>query len=282
MSGPVRDSASNVVPVASGQPPYLPTPEYWDQIAGAWCPVDEARAWRMVSDAVNARLLTEWLAPNAQGSVLKTDLFDEVASSGLVPWLSASFAHVAGVDVSPALVDIVRARFPGLHVEVSDVRTLPFPDGTFDTVVSNSTLDHFPSRRDIATALNELHRVMRSGGTLLVTLDNPLNPVVAIRNMLPERFRAASGLVPFSVGATCGPRRLRAMLQQTGFEVTRLGATFHCPRVLVVLGGHFIDRRCGPAGKRRYVRLWTAFEVLASLPTRFITGHFVAALARKP
>lgn len=236
----------------------------------------------MVSDAVNVRLLSRWLAPHKRGRVLKTDLFDEVAGAGLVPWLSAEFAQVTGIDISPALVDSARVRFPALRAEVSDVRSLPFADEAFDAVVSNSTLDHFRSHEDIALALRELHRVLQKGGTLVVTLDNPLNPVVAIRNLLPEHFRRASGLVPFAVGATCGPRRLRVMLQEAGFEVLRTSATFHCPRVLVVMGGHVVDRYCGPVAKGRYVRLWTAFESLASLPTRYITGHFVAALARKP
>jgi len=267
--------------VDSGGEPFTATPEYWDEIAGAWRCVGEERSWRMVSDAVNAQLLTRWLSPDPAGSVLKTDLFDEVVGGGLVPWLSGSFKRVAGIDISPALVEMARARFPRLQAETADVRVLPFPDAEFDTVVSNSTLDHFPSHDDIAVALRELHRVLKSGGRLLVTFDNPLNPIVAIRNALPERLRTASGIVPFAVGATCGPRRLRALLQQTGFEVSKVGAVFHCPRLLVVLGGHLVDRHGSATTKRRYIKLWTAFERLASLPTRFLTGYFVAALAYK-
>ena len=155
-------------------------------------------------------LMRRWLAPAAGASVLKTDLFDEVAGSGLVPWLSSTFATVTGIDLSPAIVDMARARYPSLHAECADVRDLPFADSTFDAVVSNSTLDHFASGDDIATAFGELHRVLRPGGSLLVTLDNPRNPVIALRNALPARLRVASRMVPFSVGATCGPRRLPA------------------------------------------------------------------------
>ena len=279
MSTPTGGDSSDE-PLAKSRESFTPTPEYWDEIAGESSVGDE-RAWRMVSDAVNVELLRRWLSPDPAGSVLKTDLFDEVVGAGLVPWLSASFGRVAGIDISPVVVGMARARCPQLRAETADVRALPFRDAEFDTIVSNSTLDHFPSHDDIVVALRELHRVLRSGGTLLVTLDNPLNPVVAIRNALPERLRAASGMVPFAVGATCGPRRLSALLQQAGFEVSRVGAVFHCPRALVVLVGHPIDDHGGATTKRRYVRLWTAFERLASLPTRFLTGYFVAALAHK-
>jgi len=258
------------------------TPEYWDSIANEWQQQGDERSWRVVSDAVNLELLRRWLPMEHGGRVLKTDLFDEGVGTGLVPQLTARFDHVAGIDISPSLVAMVRARFPQLEAEIADVRALPFADASFDAVVSNSTLDHFTSRDDIEASFRELNRVMRVGGTFLVTLDNPLNPVVAIRNGLSDRLRAATHLVPFAVGATCGPRQLRTLLRASGFEVARMSAVFHCPRVLAVLGGHAIDRFGSHETKRRYARLWTAFEGLASLPTRYLTGYFVAALARKP
>jgi SAM-dependent methyltransferase len=257
------------------------TAEYWNAVAAEWQYTGHERTWRMVSDAVNVELLKEWLEPNPAGAVLKTDLFDEVTGAGLVPWLSSSFARVAGIDVSPLLVELVQARFPRLQAEPADVRRLPFPDAEFDAVVSNSTLDHLRSQDDIAIALREFHRVTRRGGTLLVTLDNPVNPVVAIRNVLADRLRGVR-VAAFAVGATCGPGRLRSQLVGAGFEVIRMGAVFHCPRVLAVLAGQVMDRHGSEATKRRYVRLWTGFERLGALPTRFLTGYFVAALARKP
>ena len=257
------------------------TAQYWDGIAAKWQLTGEERTWRILSDAVNLELLEAWLEPRPAGSVLKTDLFDEVVGDGLVPWLSTSFAHVAGIDISPRLVELVRGRFPRLEVEVADVRRMPFPDGAFDTVVSNSTLDHFASEDDIVTALGELWRVTRPGGTLLLTLDNPVNPVLALRTLL-RGLPFVRRLVPFAVGATCSPGRLCAQMRRSGFDVIRSGAVFHCPRLLAVLMGHVLDRRGSAAAKRRCVRLCAAFERLGALPSRFLTGYFVAVLARKP
>jgi len=201
------------------------TPEYWDSIANEWQQQGDERSWRVVSDAVNLELLRRWLPMEHGGRVLKTDLFDEGVGTGLVPQLTARFDHVAGIDISPSLVAMVRARFPQLEAEIADVRALPFADASFDAVVSNSTLDHFTSRDDIEASFRELNRVMRVGGTFLVTLDNPLNPVVAIRNGLSDRLRAATHLVPFAVGATCGPRQLRTLLRASGFEVARMSGS---------------------------------------------------------
>lgn len=258
---------------------------YWDQVAREWgrdgASAKESRTWRMVSDAVNEQMLRRWLSPNPAGTVLKTDLFDEVTGSGLVPWLASNFGHVTGVDISRSLVGMARERFPLLHAETADVRSLPFADASFDNIVSNSTLDHLASADDIAVALGELHRVLRRGGNLVVTLDNPVNPVVAVRNALPARLRSASGMVAFQVGATLGPGRLTSLLRATGFEVSATSAVFHCPRLIAVLAGNVIDRRGSAAAKQRFVSLCAAFEGLRVLPTRFLTGYFVAVLARK-
>ena len=256
--------------------------DYWDEVAGAWSQRGDRGAWRTVSDAVNTDLIERWLPKAPQGRVLKTDLFDELAGQGLVGPLSQSFGAVAGIDVSPTLVDIVQSRHPRLDARVADIRELPFDDGAFDAVVSNSTLDHFPSPDEIAASLREINRVLRPGGVVLVTLDNGLNPVVAARNAMPLRWRDATGLVPYDVGATCRrPRDLRALLEGSGFAVNELGAVLHCPRVIGVLVGDIVDRRGGEQARRRYARTLVGFERLSRLPTRYITGHFVAALASK-
>jgi SAM-dependent methyltransferase len=253
--------------------------EYWDEVSAAWGHGRDS-SWRAVSDAVNGDLIERWLPPAPSGRVLKTDLFDELAGVGLVPRLLDSFAEVAGIDVSPALVARVRDLHPRLDARVADVRSLPFDSSSFDAVLSNSTLDHFDSLAEVGSSLRELGRVLRPGGALLVTLDNGMNPVVAVRNAIPARWRTASGLVPYDVGATCRrPRDLRRLLEASGFEVAALDAVMHCPRIVGVLAGQAVDGRPGQRARRAYGRTLVGFEALSRLPTRFVTGHFLAALA---
>jgi len=278
-------STVGATPADRGTTAEQPSPgraAYWDEVAGEWSQRGDLGAWRTVSDAVNAELIERWLPKAPQGRVLKTDLFDELVGQGLVGALSESFDGVAGIDVSPTLVDIVKVRHPMLDARVADIRELPFDDGAFDAVVSNSTLDHFPARTEIAASLREINRVLRPGGTLLVTLDNGMNPVVAARNAMPQRWRDATHLVPYEVGVTCRrPRDLRALLEEASFGVSELGAVLHCPRVIGVLVGNAVDRRGSETTRQRYARTLVAFEALSRLPTRFVTGHFVAALATK-
>jgi SAM-dependent methyltransferase len=252
---------------------------YWDAVAYEWTRSGSRRLWRAHSDAVNGALLVRWLPAEPVEHILKTDAFDEAVAAGLYPLLASRAFRVTAVDVSQPVLDAARRRYPKLETVKADARKLPFEAETFDAIVSNSTLDHFEHHEHIAEALRELARVLRPGGTLLVTLDNPVNPVVAVRNHLP--FRPVR-LVPFSVGATCSPKRLRRMLGEAGFAVAEIDAIMHCPRLLAVPLAGVLEGRARQDAHRRYLGLLNRFEFLGRLPTSILSGHFVAAKARKP
>jgi SAM-dependent methyltransferase len=237
----------------------------WDAVVRSWRETRGTSLLRAYSDAANRRLLERWL-PVRAGRVLKTDVFDEAVAEGLAPFLERRADTLVAIDASPAAVAAAQRRHPELDARVADVRVLPFEGGSFDAVVSTSTLDHFAARPDIDTALRELHRVLAPGGLAVVTLDNPWNPLVALRNALPARPLA---LVPYYVGPTLGPRALRAALAEAGFAVEELAAVLHVPRLAA-------------RALRPPLRLLLAAERLERWPTRFLTGQFVAARARRP
>ena len=222
---------------------------------------------RAYGDEVNRLLLERWL-PKSAGRVLKTDLFEEAVGDGLAELLGERFQRVDAVDVSRAVVDEAARRHPEIDIVCCDVRELPYADGTFDAVVSTSTLDHFETFADISAALRELARVLAAGGTLVVSLDNLANPLVAVRNALPFRWLHGLGLVPHYVGATCRPRELQRLLAEAGFDVNATTAIMHVPRVIALAAGRGMD-----------TMLW--LERLGELPSRFLTGQFVAARAAR-
>lgn len=55
-----------------------------------------------------------------------------------------------------------------VEVESADITRLPFPDATFDVVVSNLTLHNIPGREGRRAAIAEAARVLRPGGRLLI------------------------------------------------------------------------------------------------------------------
>jgi SAM-dependent methyltransferase len=185
-----------------------------------------------------------------------------------------------GIDLSVTITTAARDRYPNLHAAVADVRSLPFADSAFDVVVSNSTLDHFATRDDVLAGLRELTRILGRRGELLLTLDNPANPIVALRNLTPHFWRRV-GIVPYPVGTTLGRRRLDRALRQLGFDVVDEAAFMHCPRVLAVAVAGFLERHADARSQKRFVAALGAFERMAEWPTRYVTGHFVAVKAIK-
>lgn len=99
------------------------------------------------------------------------DLCDVACGAG---HLALSFAdqkpgRVVGVDPAPGMLEAFRALAAEHAAEVESVEAyaeeLPFPDGSFDLVMSRLAPHHF---RDIAGAVAEMARLLRPGGQLAV------------------------------------------------------------------------------------------------------------------
>lgn len=93
-----------------------------------------------------------------------------------------------------------------------DATRLPFPDNTFDCVVTSEVLEHI--QNDVA-AIAELHRVLKPGGTLGVTV--PTWWPEKINWMLSDEYHA-----PKSIGGHVriySATELKAKLRSAGLEV---------------------------------------------------------------
>lgn len=261
--------------------PGNPRAQYWSDVFADWHGDATSKLWRAHSDAVNVALLDRWLPARDSGRVLKTDLFDEAVGEGLVPVLRTEGASLTGVDISARVVDAARARYADLETAIADVRSLPYPDGCFDAIVSNSTLDHFESVAELDSGIAELERVLAPGGTLCITLDNRQNPIVGLRTSQPvSRLLRRAGLVPYHLGVTRGRRGLERVLRENGLRVHETSAVMHAPpRIAAALAARLFGPRLALSS---YLRWVLAFERLGRWPSRFVTGHFVAARATKP
>ena len=239
------------------------------------------RLWRAHSDSVNKGLLTRWLPDREIESLLKTDLFDEAVSDGLSSLLNSLAKRIFYIDTSFEVHQRAKRRHPNLQTIRTDVRCLPFSQGSFDGIISNSTLDHFKSHDEILISLRELYRVLRPGGQLILTLDNLANPIVLLRNGLPFRLLYRLKIIPYYVGVTLGPYRLQHLLKEAGFKVLEVDAILHCPRVFAVAIARLLERHASPKTQEAFLRFLMAFENFSHLPTRFLTGHFIAVKATK-
>jgi ubiquinone/menaquinone biosynthesis C-methylase UbiE len=124
----------------------------------------------------------EWVCARARGDVLEVGV-----GTGLNLPLYPPGVRVSGVDLSPAMLAVARGRAQELGVTVNlreaDAQALPFPDGSFDTVVCTLSLCAIPDDR---VAIAEMRRVLRPGGSL-VLLDHVGSnwwPIWAVQRLL--------------------------------------------------------------------------------------------------
>jgi SAM-dependent methyltransferase len=252
---------------------------YWDAVASCGGVPAGHAFLRAYSDLVAIELMDRFWGAGDELTAVKTDLYDENWSPAVVRRLSELSGLVIGMDISPQVAANAKPRIQRAMLSAADVRALPFAAGSVDRILSLSTIDHFREEADIHKALGEFRRVLRPGGELILTMDNPANPVVWLRNSLPFEFLHRAGLVPYFVGKTMRPRALCDAVAHTGMEVRECTAVMHFPRV-AALALHRMAR--SPAAQARCLEWIRSFEALAHWPSRNLTGYFTAILAANP
>lgn len=78
---------------------------------------------------------------------------------------------VTGVDASPDMLALARAKVPEARFLVGDLRALPFCDASYNLVVCGLSLCHVA---DLTGAAAELARVARPGARLVLTDPHPI------------------------------------------------------------------------------------------------------------
>lgn len=114
--------------------------------------------------------------------------------------------HVAGMDFNPASLMRLQSRLGPMEADKcalinASLTRLPFADASFDTALCTEVIEHI---EDDALAVEELCRVLRPGGTLIVSV--PVPPP-AIED-------------PAHVRDGYTPEQMCLLLEQNGFTVT--------------------------------------------------------------
>jgi ubiquinone/menaquinone biosynthesis C-methylase UbiE len=110
--------------------------------------------------AINPLLNAAQLRPGAT-------LLDVATGPGSLPLEATRLGMICtGVDLSPGMIQLAEKSHPGIEFHVADVEHLPFADASFDAVVCNFGLGHFPYPE---ASVAECVRVLKPGGRIALS-----------------------------------------------------------------------------------------------------------------
>ncbi len=253
----------------------------WERLSGRQKP-----SWYL--DPITARqkrethshIMRKWAQGMPAERIFKTDLFEEAfGEDSLLDSLFPEAGLVCGMDAAHSASKIALQRH-GRKIQAltCDVRDLAVRDSSFDIILSTSTLDHFDRRADFLRALVELARILKPGGLLIITLDNPWNPLY-----YPLRWLSGGKKAPFPLGYTASARQLEIDLAAVGLQPQKRDWLIHNPRGVSTLLFLALRKALPPRAADAGIRLvLAACEQLSRLPTRALTACFTAVAATKP
>jgi len=77
-----------------------------------------------------------------------------------------------GIDNSSSLLEKARENFPDAKFKLGDMVDLDLSDGSFDAILSIASFHHIPSRKLRKKVVDEMYRVLKSDGVLIITVWN--------------------------------------------------------------------------------------------------------------
>ena len=134
--------------------------------------------------------------------------------------IDAVGASVVGVDASQGMVDYANTTFDGINFQVGGLEEIGFGDDEFDVVFAANSVQY---AADLATALGELRRVCKPGGSIVAGLFGPpeavsYKPVLdALGQFMPKPPPGGKPGGPFRLSA---PGVLEDGFVSAGIEVS--------------------------------------------------------------
>ena len=173
-------------------------------------------------------LFQQWAPKVADAAKIQPGerVLDVACGSGILAREVASrtgtTGSVIGLDPSPGMLAVAKRLAPEVEWRRGTAESLPFPDESFDAVVSQFGLMFFVDRHQ---AIREMLRVLSSGGRLAVAVWDSLDnmPAFATEVALLDRMagrRAADALrAPFLLGDR---KDLAALFEEAGLASTEI------------------------------------------------------------
>ena len=155
---------------------------------------------------------------------------DAACGTGRHAAYMASLGHrVTGIDASVRMLEVARSKVPAAQLETADLTSIPLEDGAMDLAVCSLALTHCP---DLGPPVRELERVLRPGGTIIISDVHPFAVMLGVHAKYP-RNRTETGFVRNYLHL---PSDYLNAFQEAGFDVVRCIEPLHGDEEIAAMG----------------------------------------------
>lgn len=188
----------------------------------------EATEWRLDDAAAEyfeahfvPAIFAAWapILADAGGVTQGQQVLDVACGTGIVARVVADrlagVGQVTGLDLNPSMIKVARRLRPNVDWHEGDATSMPFPDASFDVVLSQAGLMFFP---EPVAALREMRRVLRTGGRLAVQVWGASQGYALAAEILEDvagKEVSDIFLAPFSMSQ---PSYVPELLTKAGFD----------------------------------------------------------------
>jgi SAM-dependent methyltransferase len=155
---------------------------------------------------IEAKLLYEMLEPSPDSDILEVGC----GGGGFLAFLESKGHRPSGIDLLDEAAAAARRVAPASDIRLADACLLPFPDASFDCLVSQHLVEHI---KDLEQALLEWRRVLKPAGRLAICTPNGLYPC-------PSLFYDSSHVHIYD------PEELRRVVTAVGFTAVKSRTVF--------------------------------------------------------
>ena len=186
-------------------------------------------------------------------------------------------SHVFLTDPTASSVEVIKIAqkkllLSNITIEVADATNLQYDDESFDVIFADAVIQHII---DVKTAIQELHRVLKPGGVMILSAVNSINPPHATYKKI-KKIRGQE--YEYGYERTYKPAELRKLFFQAGLDDVSVDG-FSIAYGLLRLKKH----------KKIYGRLGTYLHrvvtLVDSVTNRWLTkryGFMLFAIGTKP